>query len=55
MTFDNRFVFESLLSKFIPFAKHYDPFFLKPCMVFENKKGKISIEEDIFYEFLKPS
>lgn len=34
MIFDNRFVFESFLNKLMSFASHYDPFFLKPCMVF---------------------
>lgn len=31
--FDNRFVFDSFLKKYLTFGHHYDPFFMKPCMV----------------------
>lgn len=42
MAFDNRFVFDSFLKKFLTFGNHYDPFFLKPCMILENKGNKMS-------------
>lgn len=45
MIFDNRFLFESFLKKNLTFANHYDPFLLKPCMILENKKNKLTEDE----------
>ena len=43
--FDNKFVSDSFLKKFLTFASHYDPFFLKPAMVLENKRNKLTEDE----------
>ncbi len=52
--FDNKFVFDSFLKKFLTFGSHYDPFFFKPCMVLENK-SKRSEDEEIFLSLIKPT
>ena len=40
MLFDGLFVKNTFLSKYLEFGNHYDPFFLKPLMLLENKKNK---------------
>jgi hypothetical protein len=40
MLFDGNFVRDSFLKKYLTFSKHFDPFFLKPAMLLENKKQR---------------
>lgn len=52
--FDNRFIFQSFLKKFLTFGRHYDPFLLKPCMVLQNK-NKRTEDQEIFLLLIKPT
>lgn len=48
-------MFDSFLKKYLAFANHYDPFFMKPLMVLENKERCLTEMEDIFLALLKPT
>jgi hypothetical protein len=40
MLWDSNFVKDSVLGKHFQFASHFDPFILKPVMIFEAKAKK---------------
>ena len=51
---DTKFVTESILRKYLNFAKHYDPFFFKPYMVIQNMDS-ITDNEEVFLDLMKPT
>ena len=54
MLWDASFVKDSILKTHFQFASHFDPFILKPIMIFESLAKK-SEEQDIFLSLIKPS
>ncbi len=52
---DCNFLKDTVLGKYLVFARHYDPFILKPVMLLEAKgKGKMTEEEVMLLEMIKP-
>ena len=51
--FDNKFVMDSFMKKYLKFGNHYDPFVLRPAMVLENMNS-LTEDEEIFLGLIKP-